>query len=120
MDNEKDLQFPLLNESLGLRLHDKTFIPLFGIKKARPVEEVGVAGVVVRGHPAVSDTHAANVDPVLKPTLYSSYHYPTLFSFLLNFSSSGFVLLMNSPGDGWNKLSSVGFSKGIERIGLET
>ena len=26
---------------------------------------------------------------------------------------------MNSPGDGWNKLSSVGFSKGIERIGLE-
>ena len=25
---------------------------------------------------------------------------------------------MNSPGDGWNKLSSVGFSKGIERIGL--
>ena len=26
---------------------------------------------------------------------------------------------MNSPGDGWNKLSSVGFSKGIERVGLE-
>ena len=38
---------------------------------------------------------------------------------LLNFSSSCFILLMNSPGDGWNKLSSVGFSKGIERIGLE-
>ena len=38
---------------------------------------------------------------------------------LLNFSSSSFILLMNSPGDGWNKLSSVGFSKGIERIGLE-
>ena len=26
---------------------------------------------------------------------------------------------MNSPGDGWNKLSSVGFSKSIERIGLK-
>ena len=26
---------------------------------------------------------------------------------------------MNSPCDGWNKLSSVGFSKGIERIGLD-
>ena len=42
-----------------------------------------------------------------------------LFPYLLNFSSSSFVLLMNSPGDGWNKLSSVGFSKSIERIGLE-
>ena len=69
MDNKKDLQFPLFNESLSLGLHDKTLVPLFGIKKARPVEEVGVAGVVVRGHPAVSDTHAANVDPDLHKLL---------------------------------------------------
>ena len=26
---------------------------------------------------------------------------------------------MNSPGYGWNKLPSIGFSKGIERIGLD-